>query len=208
VRYDRWNFGHFWILRFLLPHSRRAKVRWFRRTYRHEFVEAARGPESPRPSIVAHRIGTYILGQALIRDPELRFDKVLLTGSVLPRSFPWDRILERGQVQAVRHEYGRDGTWARVLGWFVPGTGTSGTEGFSAAHPHLEQERLDFTSARPFDPAHMHERWVPFIAARAAQRPTSEMTVESPQGQAIPWATYGLYVVFALLCAAVIVLWH
>jgi serine/threonine-protein kinase len=208
VRYDRWNFGHFWILRFLLPHSRRAKVRWFRRTYRHEFVEAARAPDSPRPSIVAHRIGTYILGQALIRDPELRFDKVLLTGSVLPRSFPWDRILERGQVQAVRHEYGRDGTWARVLGWFVPGTGTSGTEGFSATHPHLEQERLDFTSARPFDPAHVHERWVPFIAARAAQRPTSPMNVESPQGQAIPWATYGLYAVFALLCAAVIVLWH
>ena len=31
---------------------------------------------------------------------------------------------------------------------------------------------------------------------------------DAPQGQAIPWATYGLYVVFALLCAAVIVLWR
>ena len=208
VRYDRWNFGHFWILRFLLPRSRRAKVRWFRRTYRQEFAEPARGPDTPPPSIVAHRLGTYILGQALIRDPELRFDKVLLAGSVLPRSFPWDRILERGQVQAVRHEYGRDGRWARVLGWFVPGTGTSATEGFDVVHPQLEQERLDFTSERPFDPAHMHERWVPFLMARAAQRPASALAVESPQGQAIPWATYGLYVVFALLCAAVIVLWH
>jgi len=208
VRYDHWNFGRFWILRLLLPRSRRAKVRWFRRTYRREFGDPARGSETPPPSIVAHRLGTYILGQALIRDPELRFDKVLLTGSLLPRGYPWDRILERGQVQAVRHEYGRDGGWARVFGWFVPGTGTSSTEGFDATHPQLEQERLDFTTKQAFDAAHMLERWVPFLATPGVQRPPSAMAVEAPRGQAIPWVTYTLYVAFAFLCAAVIVLWR
>jgi serine/threonine-protein kinase len=209
VRVARWDFGHFSALRLLLPKARRAKVRWLRRTYRREFVEGA-GANAPteRPSIVAHRLGTYILGQALIRDPELRFDKVLLTCSVLPRGFPWDRILERGQVQAVRHEYGKDGAWAKVLGWFVPGTGTSGTEGFSASHPHLEQEPLDFATEQPFDPAHVQDRWLPFFSARARQRPAQAMSVDAPEGDVIPWVLYGLYVVFALLCAAAIVFWR
>ena len=135
------------------------------------------------PVIVAHRLGTWILGQALIRDPELRFDKVLLVDSVLPRGYPWDRILERGQVQSVRHEIGHDGAWARVLGWFVPGTGTSGTEGFTATHPQLQQERIEPPGARAFDPAHVVERWLPFLTARSGTRPVQSLEVEAPQGQ-------------------------
>jgi len=192
-----------------MPWARLAKVRWFRETYQREFGEDAGAPQREHPSIVAHSFGTYILGNALLRYPYLRFDKVLLCGSILPCHFPWDRILERGQVQAVRHEYGRDGAWARVLGWFVPGTGTSGTEGFAVQHPHLEQERLDFTTGRhPFDPAHMHEKWLPFFTARGATRPPRALVVEHPQGQVTPWATYALYVLFAVACALVMVLWR
>jgi serine/threonine-protein kinase len=210
VRVEGWGYGYLSGLRLLLPRARRTKTRWLRRTYRREFGDTAQaqaGGHAPvRPSIVAHRLGTWILGQALIRDPELRFDKVLLVDSVLPRGYPWDRILERGQAQAVRHEVGHDGAWARTLGWFVPGTGTSGTEGFTATHPQLQQERIEAPGARAFDPAHVVERWLPFLTARGAARPAQSLEVEAPQGQAVPWALYAVYVLLAVACAALIVL--
>lgn len=66
---------------------------------------------SERPSIVAHSFGTYIFGNALMRYPFLRFNKVLLCGSILPADFPWDVLVDRGQVQAVRNEHGARDTW-------------------------------------------------------------------------------------------------
>jgi serine/threonine-protein kinase len=212
VRVEGWGYGHLSALRLLLPRAGRTKTRWLRRTYRQEFGDTADaqagGLPPARPSIVAHRLGTWILGQALIRDPDLRFDKVLLVDSVLPRGYAWDRILERGQVQAVRHEIGHDGAWARALGWFVPGTGTSGTEGFTSTHPQLQQERIEAPGARAFDPAHVIERWLPFLTARGATRPAQSLEVEVPQGQATPWALYAIYVAVAIACAASIVLWR
>ena len=61
---------------------------------------------SGRPSVIAHSFATYLLGNALLHYPYLRFNRVLLCGSILPPSFPWDAIIDRGQVQAVRNEYG------------------------------------------------------------------------------------------------------
>jgi len=61
----------------------------------------------------------------------------------------------------------------------------------------------------PFEPGHMHERWLPFFSARTASvRPAQAMDVEAPRGQWTPWALYGIYVAFALLCWAVMVFWR
>ena len=96
---DRWNFGHFSVLRFLMPGARMAKVRWFRETYQQEFRESTQ--IGALPSIVAHSFGTYILGNALLRHPNLRFDKVLLCGSILPQNFPWPQILNTANTSSV-----------------------------------------------------------------------------------------------------------
>jgi serine/threonine-protein kinase len=205
VRLDRWNFGYFSSLRFLMPWARLAKVRWFRETYQREFGEEAGAPQRDHPSIVAHSFGTYILGNALLRYPYLRFDKVLLCGSILPRAFPWDSILERGQVQAVRNEYGSEDVWTRAVGWFVPATGPSGLEGFSARHPMLEQERFDFAHSEYFERGHMDHRWLPWLTAQVGRRPAVDMAVAPPQGDSRPWGLYALYVLFAVACAAAIV---
>src|SRR4030095_6223879 len=103
----RWSYGYFSVLQFLLPWQRASKVEWFRETYDSEIksreVSLAQGQA---PSIVAHSFGTFILGDALLANKHIRFDKVILCGSILPRDFPWDRLIDRGQVQAVRNEYG------------------------------------------------------------------------------------------------------
>jgi serine/threonine-protein kinase len=207
---DRWNFGYFSVLRFLMPWARLAKVRWFRETYQREFREAAAGASSTgaasdRPSIVAHSFGTYILGNALLRYPYLRFDKVLLCGSILPCDFPWAALLERGQVQAVRNEFGRHDVWTRAVAWFVPGTGPSGLRGFDAVHARLEQERFEFEHSEYFERGHMEIRWIPFLTAEVEQRAAREIEIEPPRGAPRPWGLYALYV--AIIAAAAALAW-
>jgi serine/threonine-protein kinase len=205
VHIDRWNFGYFSALRFLMPWSRLAKVRWFRLTYQQEFQGTGEGAR--HPSIVAHSFGTYILGNALLRYPYLRFDKVLLCGSILPRGFPWDLLIERGQVQSVRNEFGRHDIWTQAVAWFVFGTGPSGLVGFTARHPRFTQERFEFEHSEYFDRAHMEDRWLPFLAAEIEQRPTRELEIDVPPGDARTW---GLYILYALVlaAAAALIVWR
>ena len=201
---DRWNFGYFSVFRFLMPWARLAKVRWFRTTYQQEFREAGTAAATERPSIVAHSFGTYILGNALLRYPYLRFDKVLLCGSILPRSFPWDQIVERGQVQALRNEYGSHDVWTRAVAWVVPGTGPSGLLGFTAQHARIEQERFNFEHSEYFERGHMDNRWLPFLTAEIEQRPARDSDVTAPPEEARPWV---LYVIYMILMAAAAAAW-
>ena len=199
ARLDRWNFGYFSSLRFLLPWARRAKVRWFRTIFEVEFPGAH--ATTSRPSIIAHSFGTYIVGYALLRYPYLRVNRVLLCGSILPTAFPWDVLLERGQVQAVRNEYGSEDIWTKLVDWFIPGTGRSGVEGFSASHPRLEQEHFTFAHSEYFERAHMANEWVPFLKRRIEHTPPRDGVGTLAVASTPPW---GLYVLYALLAAAAI----
>ena len=146
--------------------SRSAKVRWFRDTYDDEIKDKSVPADREHPpSIVAHSFGTYILGNALLKYDWLRFDKVILCGSILPQNFPWDQLIERGQVQSVRNEYGVQDTWSGLVRWFVAGTGPSGRNGFNCTHERLEQERFEYTHSEYFNKGHMEAKWLPFLEA-------------------------------------------
>jgi serine/threonine-protein kinase len=198
-RLDRWNFGYFSSLRFLLPWARRAKVQWFRATFELEFPAAQTALS--RPSIIAHSFGTYIVGYALLRYPYLRLNRVLLCGSILPAEFPWDVLLERGQVQAVRNEYGSEDIWTELVDWFIPGTGRSGVDGFSTTHPRLEQERFTFAHSEYFERGHMTNKWLPFLKRRVEHAPIRDSVGATEVGHTRPW---GLYTLYGLLTLGVI----
>ncbi|WP_167837610.1 serine/threonine-protein kinase [Nocardia altamirensis] len=200
---DLWNFGYFSILRFLMPWARLAKVRWFREIYQREFGNTATAAHE-MPSIVAHSFGTYILGNALIRYPYLRFRKVLLCGSILPTNFPWDLLIERGQVQAVRNEYGSEDVWTRAVSWFVSGTGPSGLAGFTANNARLQQEKFTFAHSEYFERGHMISRWLPFLTAHVEERPMQETAAPPPPAGNRPWGLYIAYAVLVGCCALVI----
>src|ERR1700728_4613076 len=66
-RLDRWSYGYFSAIRFLLPGQRRSKVEWFNRTYQEETGDRnVDVSETRRPSIVVHSFGSYILGNAML----------------------------------------------------------------------------------------------------------------------------------------------
>ena len=201
TRLDRWYFGRFSVLRFLLPGQREMKVRWFRKTYDEETHdrEVILG-EGEYPSIIAHSFGTYILGNALLKYDWLQFDKVILCGSILPPDFPWDQLIERGQVQSVRNEYGVKDIWTRVVTWFVRGTGPSGTTGFTCRHERFEQEKFYYDHSEYFEKGHMRAKWLPFLSKDSPPKSVRPGTVSRPRERP-PWGLYFLYVVLvALVC--------
>ncbi|MFC9893507.1 serine/threonine-protein kinase [Nocardia sp. NPDC127579] len=202
VHFDLWNFGYFSVLRFVMPWARLAKVRWFREVYQQEFGNAAAAGQVP--SIVAHSFGTYILGNALLRYPYLRFGKVLLCGSILPTNFPWDLLIERGQVQVVRNEYGSEDVWTRMVSVFVSGTGPSGLVGFTARSNRLWQERFMFGHSEYFERGHMKSRWLPFLTAHFEERPQQEISIPVPPTERMPWGLYLAYAVLAVACTILV----
>jgi hypothetical protein len=198
---DRWNYGYFSLLHFFLHFQRLAKVKWFRSTYHTEMHDVDfKWTTNSLPSVVAHSFGTYILGNALLKYDWLKFDRIILCGSILPPDFPWLDLIAQGRVQAVRNEYGIRDVWTKTVTWFIRGTGPSGRSGFNAApSERFEQEEFEYDHSEYFDKGHMEAKWMPFlkrklpVVAHAAQR-------LAYQSRTTPWGLYVIYL--AVLCCA------
>lgn len=149
------------------------------------------------PSIVAHSFGTYILGHALEQFPDIKFDRVILCGCILPRDFPWDKLLNRGQVNAVRNEYGAKDIWSDIVPWFVSGAGSSGKAGFLREHPKLIQQQFPFQHSDYFSTGHIKTYWLPFISEEIPRRRRAgQLPAYRKKQPTVPW---GLYLTYTLL---------
>lgn len=132
--------GYFSALEFALPGTRRRKVHEFLRLYGEAY--ATRDPE--RFVFAGHSNGTYMMAQSLDRVPSMRFRRIYLAGTVLPRRYDWQRVFENEQIghRGDRWEAGevridratRDVpvgilcSWLRGLG--SADVGTAGVDGF------------------------------------------------------------------------------
>lgn len=83
-----------------------------------------------KPDVIAHSLGTWLLGHALLDDPKLKVGRVILLGSILRPDFPWNELLAREQVEAVLNYYGTKDFWAFIAHYFIPDSGPSGRIGF------------------------------------------------------------------------------
>lgn len=209
-RLDRWSYGRFSLLAFVTPWSREAKLGWLRRQYDAETHDRRLLIEKGQaPSVVAHSFGTYILGYTLLRFNFIRFNKVILCGSILPRNFPWDKLIARGQVQAVRNEFGVRDPWVKWVRWFVRGTGPSGASGFACTHERLEQEEFDFNHGDYFGIDHMEDRWISFLDKPLEEIPRSDVGGRIPRPHtSAPWGLYGLALLLCVLVTSLALFFH
>lgn len=75
----------------LLFGNRDKNARWFADCY----VRArAKYPNADKVHFIGHSYGTYVMAAALTEYPSLRFDRVYLAGSVLPRDFDWSSKIQ------------------------------------------------------------------------------------------------------------------
>jgi hypothetical protein len=104
----------------------------------------------------------------MLKYSEVKFDKIILCGSILPRDFDWPELLGRNQVWKVRNEYGLKDFWARVVGRYIPRSGDSGYSGFTTDSPCVSQRRFNYHEHSDyFKPGHCQEHWLPFLRQKS-----------------------------------------
>lgn len=83
------------------------------------------------PDVIAHSLGTWLLGHALADDPSLRVGRVILTGCILRPDFDWQKLIDSAQVQAVLCHTASKDFWAGIAHYIIPDSGPSGVCGFN-----------------------------------------------------------------------------
>ncbi|HET6840563.1 MAG TPA: hypothetical protein VFK06_02600 [Candidatus Angelobacter sp.] len=128
------------------------------------------------PDVIAHSLGTWLLGHALIEDSTLQVGRVILTGCILRPDFDWGLLLERGQVESVLCHVATKDFWARISHYIIPDSGPSGHLGFNdkerIAHAVLEgRHHSDFFNETEM-PTLFEQVWQPFLTESLGQTAT------------------------------------
>lgn len=91
------SYGYFSAFSFVLPGFRQNNIAWFQDEYSYYFAKYP----STDFHFIGHSNGTYILGESLNRLSGMKFKRVYLAGSVLPREYPWKQIFDNYQVEVL-----------------------------------------------------------------------------------------------------------
>jgi len=86
--HEPFRYGYFSVLRFLREGSQRKRVEGFHIWYVQKCAAVFLPNEAQRrlnrPSVIAHSFGSYVVGESMLKYRELKFDKIILCGSILP----------------------------------------------------------------------------------------------------------------------------
>jgi len=167
TKVESFDYGRYGLFRFLIPPFNTQMVDrfydWYDRVVKScPVVDLDR--YDARPSAVAHSLGSWILGNAMLKFEDIRFDKLVFAGSILPQDFDWGKLFARDQVGSVRNECGQQDTWPRWAGRFVAHTGTAGSQGFEWFDAAVENVHCEwFGHSDSLMRPHIDRQWVPFL---------------------------------------------
>jgi hypothetical protein len=165
-----YDYGKYGLLRFMAPGFNNRKIDEFYRWYS-DAIRACADLDlrryDRRPCLIAHSFGTWIICNAMLKYEDIRFDKIILCGSILPSDFNWAKLFARDQVALVRNECGLKDPWPRWASRLVPGTGPSGSTGFDWFESVVGDVYYDeFGHGEFLTRRHIEEHWMPFLRRR------------------------------------------
>ena len=196
-RHELLDYGFFRAWRLLMPWLRARQVARFRMEY-----EALTAGTSALPSVIAHSFGTYIVAAAMDKYAEIRFDRIILCGSIVRREYDWDSLIDSGRVSAVLNEYGGKDFWSKTAAWCIWDGGASGARGFLTRHGRVFQRRRPlFRHSDYFYPLNYRENWVPFLEGAEP----SDQPRERPGGINWRFLTLAIIVVATLFIVYVLI---
>lgn len=138
------------------------------------------------PDVIAHSFGTWMLGHALLEEPSLKVGRVVLTGCILRPDFPWQRLIDGGQVEAVLNHFGTKDIWAALAQYLIPDSGPAGRRGFDTSSEKVfEVEEPGFKHSQFFRTHdgtldnQFKEVWEPFLTFNTSAIPGSLKTVST-----------------------------
>lgn len=114
-------------------------------------------------SVIAHSFGTYIVSKILEDHPDIRFDRIIMCGAIVSRSYPWDRNARDLNKSRIINDVGTRDIWPVIATFSTGGYGSSGRRGFqnaSVTDRYFNYKHSDF-----FEPKNNHIRdyWKPII---------------------------------------------
>lgn len=167
MQVESFDYGRYGLIRFLTPPFNSRLVDRFYNWYA-SAVKSCPSADlesyDKRPSVVAHSLGSWIVGNAMLKYEDVRFDKLVLAGSILPRDFDWATLFARDQVAFVRNECGQKDPWPSWASRLVLRAGTGGVEGFEWFGPGVENVRCEwFGHSDALMRQHIEKLWVPVL---------------------------------------------
>lgn len=123
--------------------------------------------EAP-PSVIAHSFGSLSIGRALKVRPSLTLTRAILFGCILPRDYPWSRIMDNGQIQSVLHEIGGEDPWPKTpFRRLIVGSGSAGRDGFlDLADGRVVERKNEWTAHSDLQSAPTYRKvWIPFLVS-------------------------------------------
>ncbi len=159
------SYGRFDLLRFLFP-GRFFKRKPIKRT--EDDIRAAIEYYKPHSvSVIAHSFGTYVFCDILRRNPQMKWDRIILCGSVVKESFPIERFNERFSPPLL-NEVGTKDIWPAVAQSITFGYGSVGTHGFNdpmvRSRWHHGLSHSDFLQA-----GFIRANWLPFLKSQTIE---------------------------------------
>jgi pimeloyl-ACP methyl ester carboxylesterase len=141
------DYGWFSALKFFFQPFRDRQLQ----NFREELRDLISRTQVRRVSVIAHSFGTWLVMAALeSENGDLRYDRIVLTGSILPRDYDWKMVLDRKWVMAVCNVRARS-DWVVGLASFVSRwlhfvsrlrAGDSGRSQFDQIMPSLLDDEL------------------------------------------------------------------
>jgi hypothetical protein len=153
------NYGRFDLIRFLMP------IGFFRKKAIAEVLNQLNITFHSNPgsevSVIAHSFGTYIIGHILRDNFNLKFDKIILCGSVLKYNFPFEQFQNRFSSEII-NEVGTKDIWPAFAESVTAEYGSAGTFGF---HRPLIYDRWHNGAGHGYflDENFCRKYWLPFL---------------------------------------------
>jgi hypothetical protein len=197
------DFGNFGARQLVWPPARKKKRQWLLAEYEKECDRL----RCESPSIVAHSFGCYLVASLLKKYRQVRFDRIILCGSIVRPDYPWMDVVARGQVKSVLNQYGGEDFWAWVVQWVVEDAGPSGFSGFGRSCAAVQQQNnTEFEHSDYFYDLNYNQNWIPFLLGKPlAAETTYPSTTQAP----VNWRFRFVLAVGLLLCLAAVVLgWY
>ena len=128
-------------------------------------AEAIRARYAGVPDVIAHSFGTWLVAEALDRNAQLRIGRLILLGSVVRPNYPWQKLIDRKQIEAVLNHGATEDEWVPRAQFFIPDSGPGGKHGF--APPVTNVPATGFRHSAYFLPDRLRGAfegvWKPFL---------------------------------------------
>lgn len=114
-------------------------------------------------SVIAHSFGTYVVSRILEDHPDIKFEKIVLSGCLIKRSYPWDRNAQNMQKSSIINDVGVRDIWPLIASCSTWGYGSTGRVGFKSAT--VTDRYFNYSHSEFFenDGLHIRKYWRPLF---------------------------------------------